>query len=62
LYSAKQELRQIEEKRKKLQAEYNFTTKEDVRRRTREDLNRLDKEYARLQALVAIRELAGPPR
>jgi hypothetical protein len=33
-----------------------------VRRRTREDLNRLDKEYARLQALVAIRELAGPPR
>jgi hypothetical protein len=62
LYRARQELRQVNEKRKKLEADYNFTTKEDVRRRLRDDIHRTDKEYARLTAVVAAYELAGPPR
>lgn len=62
LYRARQELNQSEARRKKLHADYNFTTKEDVRRRLRDDLQRADKEHARLMALVATYELAGPPR
>lgn len=62
LYRARQELRQVNEKRKKLEADYNFTTKEDVRRRLRDDMQRVEREQARLMALVAAYELAGPPR
>lgn len=62
LYRARQELNQVDARRKKLQADYNFTTKEDVRRRLGEDLQRADREYTRLMALVATYELAGPPR
>ena len=62
LYRARQELNQIDSKRKKLQADYNFTTKDDVRRRLKDDLARADREYTRLMALVAAYELAGPPR
>lgn len=62
LYRARQELRQINEKRTKLEADYKFTTKEDVRRRLLEDIKRADKEHARLTAVVTAYELAGPPR
>jgi len=62
LYRAKKELREVGEKRRKLEGDYSFTTKEDVRRRLREDMQRADREYARLMALVATYELAGPPR
>lgn len=62
LYRARMELRQVTEKRQKLESDYNFTSKADVKRRLREDMQRTDKEYARLMALVAVYELAGPPR
>lgn len=62
LYKARQELRQVNEKRKKLESDYNFTTKEELRRRLRDDMRRADTEHARLMALVAAYELAGPPR
>lgn len=62
LYRARQELRQVNEKRKKLEADFKSSTKEDVRRRLREDLQRADKEHARLMAVVTAYELAGPPR
>jgi hypothetical protein len=62
LYKARQDLRQANERRNKLVGDYNFTNKEDVKRRLREDLQRADRESARLMALVAVYELAGPPR
>jgi hypothetical protein len=62
LYKARQELIQANERRKKLESDYKFTSKDDVRRRLREDIQRADREHARLMALVAVYELAGPPR
>jgi uncharacterized protein (DUF927 family) len=62
LYRVRQELRQVNEKRKKLEADYNFTTKEEVKRRLRQDMQRADMEHARLMGLATAYELAGPPR
>jgi hypothetical protein len=62
LYKARQELRQANERQKKLESDYKFTNKDDVKRRLREDMQRADREHARLMALVAVYELAGPPR
>jgi hypothetical protein len=62
LYKARQDLRQSNEKRKKLETEYNSSKKDDVKRRLHEDMQRADRESARLMALVVVYELTGPPR
>jgi hypothetical protein len=62
VYRARQELNQTQTRMSKLEEDLKKATKDDDRRRLRDDLGRAERERNRLTALIVTLELAGPPR
>lgn len=62
VYRAQQEINQNKSTTARLDDELKKATKEDDRKRLRDELQRADRERVRLLALLVTLELAGPPR
>lgn len=62
VYRARQDLSQAQSKASRLEDDLRRASKEEDRRRLRDELQRVDRERGRLTALVVTLEAAGPPR
>lgn len=62
VYRARQDLSKTQAEVTKLEDDLKKASKDEERKRLRDDLHRADRERARLTALLAALELAGPPR
>lgn len=62
VYRARQELNQTQSRMSKLEEDLKKATKDDDRKRLRDELGRVERERTRLMALLVTLELAGPPR
>jgi hypothetical protein len=62
VYKARQDMTQTENRLNKLGEDLKKASKEDERKRLRDEMARVERERTRLMALVVTLELAGPPR
>jgi len=62
VYTARQDLTQNQNRLNKLGEDLKKASKEDDRKRLRDEMARVERERTRLMALIVTLELAGPPR
>lgn len=62
VYKARQDLTQNQNRLNQLGEDLKKASKEDDRKRLREEMARMERERTRLTALIVTLELAGPPR